>query len=179
MRRSYREFRRRAEEIRLLLLDVDGTLTRGTILYTGEECSTLAFDVKDGLGIQCARSSGIRVGILSGRGGRALDRRASELGIDPVITNRSDKAVAFDELLQELSLEPREVAYVGDDLTDLPVIERCGFGFVPRDGAVEVKRAADRVLSRRGGKGCVREAIEILLRARDQWDDRVSEYRDR
>ncbi|MDX1630552.1 MAG: HAD-IIIA family hydrolase [Thermoanaerobaculia bacterium] len=178
MRLAYRELRHRAAEIRFLLLDVDGTLTPGTVLYTGEERSTLPFEIKDGLGIQCARRSGIRVGILSGRGGAALERRASELGIDPVVTNRSDKARAFEELLDSLDLRAREVAYVGDDLTDLPILDRCGLGFAPRDGAKEVRRTAHRVLSRGGGKGCVREAIEILLRAREQWAERVSEYRE-
>lgn len=177
MRLPYTEFARRARAIRMLLLDVDGTLTAGEIAYTGREEQTVVFDIKDGLGIKLAQRAGIEVAILSGRGSAGLDRRAGELGVERVIANRADKGPAFRELLAEASLEPGQVAYVGDDLTDLPVMLRCGLAFAPRDAVEEVRRQVHRLTAKDGGRGCVREVVEILLRARGQWEELLSAYR--
>lgn len=176
MRITWSELARRASAIRMLLLDVDGTLTDGGIVYTGSDQLTVSFEIKDGLGIQLAKKAGIEVAILTGRSSRALERRMTELGVERLVTERSDKGPAFREILDDAGLEAHEVAYVGDDLTDLPVLLRCGLAFSPRDGVQEVRQAAHRVLSRDGGAGCVREAVEVLLRARGQWDELLAPY---
>lgn len=177
MRLTYTDLAARAAAIRMLLLDVDGTLTSGSLAYTGREQITVTFDIKDGLGIKLAQQAGIDVRILSGRASHALERRAAELGIDRLVTRRSDKSNAFREILEEGDLEAREIAYVGDDLPDLPVMLRCGLAFAPRDAVEEVRQGAHRVLSKEGGRGCVREAIEIILRARGDWERLVASYR--
>lgn len=177
MRITYTELAARAAAIRLVLLDVDGTLTPGTLAYTGSEHITVTFDIKDGLGIKLAQRVGLEVAVLSGRASHALERRAAELGIERLVTRRSDKTNAFEEILEEADLSADEVAYVGDDLPDLPVMLRCGLAFAPRDAVEEVRQVAHRVLSRDGGRGCVREAIEILLRARGDWDGLIRVFK--
>lgn len=168
--------RDRARRLTWLLLDVDGVLTDGRLLYgpRGEELK--AFDVKDGMGLGLLRRAGLQVGLLSGRKSAALKARAGEVGVSFLRMACADKAAAFAELLAEKGLAAEEVAYAGDDLPDLPVLVACGLSFAPADAVAEVRRHAHRVLGASGGRGAVREIAEILLEARGQWDEVVSAY---
>lgn len=153
----------RARRLRWLLLDVDGVLTDGRLWYGADGAVAKAFDVKDGLGIELARAAGLRVGLLTGRSDAATDARARELGMDLVLRGRGDKREAFAAFLAEQGVAAEEVAYVGDDLPDLPVLAQCGLGAAPADAVEAVRRAAAVVLTRRGGRGAVRELVELIL----------------
>ena len=150
----------------------DGGLYDGA---SGER--TLRFDIKDGLAVREAARAGLRPMILSGRANPAVRRRAAELGIDIVVLARSDKGPAFAELCAEHGIRPETVAAIGDDLQDLPVLAACGLSFAPADAAEDVLAMATVHLGRPGGHGAVREAVELLLRARGQWDAVVARFR--
>ena len=157
---------RRAAAVQWLLLDVDGVMTDGRLHYTAAGEEIKVFHVRDGLGVQRARQAGIEVGILSGRASGALERRAADLGIDVLIQGRDDKGPAFEEFLATQGTTPERVAYVGDDLQDLPVLERVGLSFAPADAVEAVRRQVDHVLTTAGGAGAVREVVELLLASR-------------
>lgn len=167
---------RRAQSIDWLLLDVDGVLTDGRLYFSGSGEALKVFHVRDGLAMQLARRAGVRVGLLSSRRSAALARRAAELDLDAVMTGRDDKLRAYTGFLAAQATRPERVAYVGDDLPDLPVIHRTGLSFCPADAVPEVRSAVDRVLSARGGQGAVREAVEWLLRARGSWESLVAQW---
>lgn len=170
------DLRRRAEQLEWLLLDVDGVLTDGTIFMSGRGESVKAFNVKDGLGIKIARSAGLKVGILSARRSQALERRASQLGIDLLMSGQEDKAAAFDRFLDQQSTSAGRVAYIGDDLNDLAVLGRCGLSFAPADAVEAVRAVVHVVLPIRGGRGAVRQMIEHVLEARGDWKHVLSDY---
>ena len=170
------ELTRRAVELEWLLLDVDGVLTDGGLEYGPRGPSTLRFHVRDGMAIRLAQTAGLGVGVLSGRSSRALDRRAQELDLDPVLTGERHKEQALDEFLDRRGLAPRQVAYIGDDVNDLTVLGRCGLSFAPSDAVAEVRAVVDVTLSRRGGDAVVREMIERILGARGDWDRLVSRF---
>lgn len=167
---------RRASRIAWLLLDVDGVLTDGRLHISGAGESLKAFHVRDGLAIKLAREGGLRVGWLTARRSAALARRASELAIDALVAGREDKLRAFEGFLGARRLSAEQIAYVGDDLPDLPVLRRAQLSFAPADAAPEVRAAVDRVLAANGGQGAVREAIEWLLRARGSWESLVARW---
>lgn len=170
------DLRRRAEQLEWLLLDVDGVLTDGTIFMSGRGETIKAFNVKDGLGIKIARQVGLKVGILSARRSPALERRAAELGVDALMVGQEDKATAFDRFLDQQSISPGRVAFIGDDLNDLAVLGRCGLSFAPADAAEEVRALAHVVVSAPGGRGAVRQMIEHVLEARDDWKSVLSSF---
>ncbi|MFB3145382.1 MAG: KdsC family phosphatase [Candidatus Methylomirabilales bacterium] len=165
-----REVRERAKGIRLLLLDVDGVLTDGRIVYGNAGLEVLAFHVRDGLAIKAAQGAGITVGLVSGRKSEALLRRAEELGLVEVHTGVEDKVGVYRELLMRYHLDDAGVAYMGDDLPDLPLLQRAGLAISVADAPVEVRSAAHLVTSLPGGKGAVREAVEWLLKSQGVWD---------
>lgn len=162
------------KRIRLVLLDVDGVLTTGEIVYTGAELETKTFNVRDGLGIRLLMRAGIGVGIVTGRRSAALDRRCSELGITLVFDGVSDKGAVLDEILSKTGLSVDEVAFMGDDLPDISLMRRVGFGVAVADAAEQVKHAADIVTGKKGGCGAVRELAESILRANDIWDELIA-----
>ncbi|HEY2737876.1 MAG TPA: phenylphosphate carboxylase subunit delta [Thermoanaerobaculia bacterium] len=161
---------RHARALEWILLDVDGVLTDGRLVYGPEGEQWKTFDVRDGIGLKLSQKAGLKVGILSGRLSEALRFRAGELGLDALIMDRPEKASAFAEFLTAHNTAPGKVAYMGDDLLDLPVILRCGLSFAPSDAAPEVRERVHRVVGHRGGRGAVREMCEILLRARGDWE---------
>lgn len=171
---SDEDFARRARSLDWLLFDVDGVFTDGRLVYGADGERWKVFHVRDGLGVKLARKAGLKVGILSGRGNAALERRAQEIGLDALIQDRDDKDSAFTELLEEHGVDPDRVAYAGDDLLDLPVIRRCGLSFAPADAVPEVLERVDRVLRSPGGGGAVREACELVLKARGDWGGLVA-----
>ena len=166
----------RARQLEWLLLDVDGVLTDGRLIYgpAGEEQKV--FHVRDGLGLRLLQRAGVKVGILSGRKSDALRVRAAELGIDWLLMDRSDKGPAFTDFVLSHGLLPAQVAFMGDDLVDLPVMVRCGLAFAPADAVAEVREHAHLVLQERGGYGVVRELCELLVRARGQWEELIAPY---
>lgn len=170
------EFRRRAEQLEWVLCDVDGVLTDGSLYMEGKGETLKVFHVRDGLGLKLARSAGLEVGLLSARSSAALARRASQLGIDVVMTGREDKLAAFEEFLRRQETNASRVAYIGDDLNDVAVLGRCGLAFAPADAAAELADLVHLRLERPGGRGAVREMIEHLLKARGEWSRVLSEF---
>jgi 3-deoxy-D-manno-octulosonate 8-phosphate phosphatase (KDO 8-P phosphatase) len=167
----------RAAAVELLLLDVDGVLTDGRVTYTDAGDEIKRFHVRDGSGLKIWQSLGLRAAVISGRTSRAVERRAKELGLAPVIQGRSDKLPAFRDLLAELDLHPAQVCAVGDDLPDLPVLSRCGLSVAVADACPEVRAVAYHTTSAVGGAGAVREAIEWVLKLRGQWAGVVERFR--
>lgn len=160
----------RAAGLAWLLFDVDGVFTDGRLIYgqAGEEWKV--FDVRDGLAVRLAREAGLKIGLLSGRESHALATRARELGADALLMSCDDKDRGFTRFLAEQRTEAGRVAYMGDDLVDLPVLLRCGLSFAPADAAAEVRERVDLVLERPGGRAAVREMVELVLRARGDWE---------
>ncbi len=163
-------------EIKLLVLDVDGVLTDGTLIINADGSETKFFNTLDGHGIRMWRRAGLEVAIISGRESEPTRRRAAQLGIEHVFQDCHFKLPVIEELLGRLDLTPEKVAYVGDDLMDLPVIRYVGFGVAVADAADEVKQYADYVTTKPGGKGAVRETIEHILKGTDKWDKLMERY---
>ena len=170
------EIQRRAANIKLLMMDCDGVLTDGRIwiLENGEDQKT--FHTRDGLGIELLHRAGLRSGIISGRISSALERRAQSLGVSFLWQGREDKRQAFADTLAHAGVSHDEVAYVGDDLTDLPLLGLSGLGVAVADAAAEVKAHAHYVTGANGGHGAVREVVELILKAQGRWDDIVRSY---
>lgn len=166
----------RAAKIELLLLDVDGVLTDGGIVYTdaGEEIKR--FHVRDGSGLKFWHLAGKRSAILSGRKSPAVDRRAAELGIGVVVQGRAEKLPAFEAILAETGLRAEQVCAVGDDLPDVPVLRRAGLAVAVADACAEARAAAHYTTAVPGGHGAVRDAIEWLLKLQGAWNSLVSRY---
>ncbi len=160
-------------DIEFLLVDVDGVLTDGRIHFDRDGKEYKSFHVHDASGFVYWHRAGHRSGFLSGRGGEVVERRARELGVHEVILNRTDKGVAFRELLGRQHLDPQRVAYVGDDLLDLPVLRQVGFAATVPEARRELLAEAQFVAQRPAGFGAVRDIIEELLRAQGRWDDIV------
>ena len=169
MKLSRRALAARAARIRLLVLDVDGVLTDGGLLYGagGEELKR--FHVHDGLAVVAARRLGLEVAVISGRESAALAQRLKELGVTEVQQRVDDKVPALASLTARLGVRPAQVAVMGDDLPDLPLMRLAGLALAPANAVAEVRAAAHWVSRRAGGAGAVREAIEVLLRARRAW----------
>ncbi|MEJ2201996.1 MAG: HAD-IIIA family hydrolase [Desulfuromonadaceae bacterium] len=163
-------------QIKLLLLDVDGVLTDGRISYDNDGLESKSFDVKDGHGLKLVQRAGIRVGIITGRSSEVVAVRAKELGIDLVYQGAKDKLIPYLELLQTLGLADEEVAYVGDDLVDLPLLRRVGFAATVADAVDDVKPWVDYVARRPGGRGAVREICDFLLKNSGAWSRVTARY---
>jgi 3-deoxy-D-manno-octulosonate 8-phosphate phosphatase (KDO 8-P phosphatase) len=163
-------------KIKLLLLDVDGVMTDGRIIYDNDGGETKAFDVKDGHGLKLVQRAGIKVGIITGRQSAVVARRAAELGIELVYQGAKDKSLPFNDILEKLALMPEEVAYVGDDIVDLPVMRKVGFAATVADAVDDVKPYADMVSERSGGRGGVREICEFLLKESGRWSAVTRHY---
>lgn len=150
--------------IRLFVMDVDGTMTDGAVYLDGKGGEFKRFDVRDGLGIACLMRSGVRTAIISGRESAVTAVRAKELGIEVVVQGVKDKLAAIREIASRISLEPEDIAYIGDDVNDRSCIKWSGIGFAPSDARSEAKEAADVVTEAPGGYGAVREAVEYILK---------------
>ncbi len=164
----------RCRGLRLLLADVGGVMTDGTVLLLPDGSEAKAFHVRDGMATVLAHRAGLRTGVLSGRSSPVVARRAAELGMTVVRQGMGDKGRALREILQEEQLRPEQVAYIGDDLSDLPVFAEVGLSAAPADAPLEVRLAALMVTDARGGHGCLREVVEAILRARGQWESALA-----
>jgi 3-deoxy-D-manno-octulosonate 8-phosphate phosphatase (KDO 8-P phosphatase) len=160
----------------MLLTDVDGVMTDGTILLLPDGREAKAFHVRDGLGIVLAQRAGLRTGILSGRTSEIVEARARELGMAVVRQGVVDRLTAFREVLAEHGLEGHEVAYIGDDVNDLHLLGEVGLSAAPADAPFEVRSQVFMVMEARGGRGCLREFIEAILRARGDWERAIAVF---
>jgi 3-deoxy-D-manno-octulosonate 8-phosphate phosphatase (KDO 8-P phosphatase) len=168
--------RKAAKKIELLILDVDGVMTDGSIILDNNGNEYKAFYVRDGHGIRMLIKSGIRVAIITGRYSKVVERRAAELGITEVFQKCHDKRTAYAELLAKYGLEDAAVAYVGDDIVDIPVMQKVGLPVAVADAAGEVQEIACLVTKNRGGRGAVREVTDLILKCRGRWEALFSEY---
>jgi 3-deoxy-D-manno-octulosonate 8-phosphate phosphatase (KDO 8-P phosphatase) len=166
----------RAAAIRLFVMDVDGVLTTGDIAYTADGDELKTFNIRDGLGIKLLQRAGIETAIITGRTSAIVERRARELGIAHVFQGQEDKRAAFDSLLQHTGLAAEAVAYIGDDLPDLPLIRRAGLGMTVALGDPRVCAAAHWISNCPGGRGAVREAAEFILQAQDKLGTLLAAY---
>ena len=165
----------RAKKIRVLIMDVDGVLTDGRIWLLSRRDGTASeikgFSAYDGAGLKLARAAGLRTGLITGRESTAVAQRARECEIEFVYQHRATKTAAFEEIMQLTGASESEVAYVGDDLPDLPILMRVGLAAAVANAAPEVKRAAHMVTKRSGGEGAVREVIELIVKAQGKWEE--------
>ena len=164
------------QKIKLLALDVDGVLTDGSIYISPAGEVFKGFNAKDGMGISCALRSGLQIAVITGRQSPIVERRCEELGIKLFMQGVKDKRLALQKMAQELGLTREEIAYMGDDLNDIPAFKASGLNFVPADGSIEVLAVADIITKAKGGRGAVREAITMILAAQDNWEQIVNSY---
>jgi len=160
----------RCRALKLILTDVDGVMTDGTVLLLPDGREAKSFHIRDGLAVVLAHGAGLKTGLLSGRSSEAVARRAQDLGMAVVRQGVRDKEAALREILAEQAVTAQEVAYVGDDINDLPVMNAVALSAAPADAPFEVRAAAFMVLEAPGGRGCLREFIEAVLRARGEWE---------
>lgn len=173
---SDQEVRRRAAAIRMVLLDVDGVLTDGR-LYLGRDGEEFrAFYVRDGLAIRLGQSAGLEFGIVSGRDSPLVTLRAKELKIEHVHQGVHAKGQRFDEIVAATGLEPSQVCFVGDDLIDVPALRRAGLAVCPADSCEETVKFAHYICKNKGGRGAVREVVDLILRSAGQWDSAMTRF---
>lgn len=162
--------------IDLLLLDVDGVLTDGSITYSDSGEQIKSFHSRDGLGLRLLMDSGIGVGIITGRKSKALEYRCENLGITLLFDGIKDKSKALDTISARTGIAAENIAFVGDDLIDLPVMKRVGLSFCVPEAPEEVKTHSDIITSQKGGRGAVREICDSILKARGLWDAILNQY---
>jgi len=162
--------RDRARKIKMILMDVDGTLTDGTLLVTPDGEEIKSYNVKDGLGILLAHLAGFKTGIITGKTSKSLEKRVERLNMIELHQGVTDKKKVLLEILEKHHLRPEEVAYIGDDLGDLDVINSVGFAGAVADAHREIKKRSHFICVNPGGKGAVREFIEFIFIAQDKWE---------
>ena len=173
------DVRERLERVRLLVLDVDGVLTDGTLIYSADGEEYKQFSVRDGLAIRLLLQAGVQVAVITGRSSEVVTTRCRELGVQSefIVLGSRDKNADLDRIERLLGIEDRtEIAAMGDDLPDLPMLLRAGFTACPADAAPEVAAACDLVCGAVGGRGAVRELAEILLKAQGKWMEQVGDW---
>lgn len=165
-----------AKNIKLLILDVDGVLTDGGIILDNEGNEFKAFHVRDGHGIKMLHKAGIKVAIITGRHSKIVERRAHELGITEVYQRCHIKSVAYEHLIEKLGISDNEVAYIGDDIVDIPIFKRVALSAAVADATEETKAEAMIVTKNRGGRGAVREICDLILKSNGKWKELTDEY---
>jgi 3-deoxy-D-manno-octulosonate 8-phosphate phosphatase (KDO 8-P phosphatase) len=161
--------RERCTAIELLVVDVDGVLTAGGIVYGHPELAFKEFHVRDGSGLKVWHRAGKRTGLVTGRTSPVVDRRAAELGISLVVQGAADKMPAYRGIVAEASVTDEAVCYVGDDLPDVPLLRACGLAVAVADACSEARTVAHYITQVPGGRGAVRETIELILRCQGRW----------
>jgi YrbI family 3-deoxy-D-manno-octulosonate 8-phosphate phosphatase len=164
------------QAIELILSDVDGVLTNGSIIFDNEGIETKRFHIRDGLGIKLWQRSGGKFGLITGRSSHIVNVRATELGINVVRQGIEQKVIALREIAGELKLAPEQICYIGDDLPDLAAVKLAGLGVAVADACPELRQSADYVTSLPGGQGAVRETIELILKSQQRWEDLLQQY---
>ncbi|HEX9780109.1 MAG TPA: HAD family hydrolase [bacterium] len=166
----------RASAVRVLVLDVDGVLTDGRIIYADEGDELKHFDVQDGAALVFWHRLGLKSAIISGRKSRLVKRRAKEMRVDAVIQGKLQKRAAYEQVLKRFRAQPDEVCVIADDLMELPMLRRSGLAVAVPGAAPEVKAVSHYVTSRPGGAGAVREVVELILKAKGLWDEILKRY---
>ncbi len=166
----------RCQPIELILSDVDGVLTSGELIFDNQGIETKQFHIRDGLGIKLWQRAGYKFGLVTGRSSHIVKVRAAELGIEIVRQTAEDKLPASQEIIDQLGLDPKQVCYIGDDLPDLPAVQAVGLGVAVADACPELRQSAHFVTTHAGGKGAVRETVEMILKAQKRWDDLIQKY---
>jgi 3-deoxy-D-manno-octulosonate 8-phosphate phosphatase (KDO 8-P phosphatase) len=173
--------RKRAARIKVMLMDVDGTITDGSVALLsqpdGSALEIKTFDAHDGQGISLGRTAGLRMGVITGRGSPALRRRMNELNVEFVYEKQAHKIAAYEEIVKKTGVREEEVAFLGDDLPDLSVMRRVGLAVAVGNAAPEVKHLAHYTTVRNGGKGAARELVELILRSKGIWDEMIDKAR--
>lgn len=170
------DIQRRAAAIRMLAMDVDGVLTDGQLLFSDNGLELKAFNTQDGQGLNLLAKQGIQLAIITGRKSTTVDHRAKELNIQHVYQACSNKLETLQHLMESSKLSLQEIAYVGDDLPDLPVLTRVGFAVAVADAAADVKEHSHWVTPRPGGKGAIRDVCELILTAQNKWKSALDPY---
>ncbi|PIV89225.1 MAG: phenylphosphate carboxylase subunit delta [Hydrogenophilales bacterium CG17_big_fil_post_rev_8_21_14_2_50_63_12] len=166
----------RARAVRMIAFDVDGVLTDGSLIYGDDGQEYKAFNSRDGHGIKMLRASGVETAIITGRSSQVVLLRARNLGIAHLFQGADDKLGAFEKLLASMNLAPEQIAYMGDDLVDLPVLRRCGLAISVPDAPDAVKARCHYVTHTGAGRGAAREACELILRAQGTWAAQLALY---
>lgn len=166
----------RALAVRMMVFDVDGVLTDGSLFYDDRGEEYKAFNSRDGHGIKMLRASGVDTAIITGRTSQVVLHRCRNLGIVHIHQGADDKLAAFRKLLEASKLEPRQIAYMGDDVVDLPVINRCGLAITVPDAPPEVRARCQVITTASAGRGAAREACELIMRAQGTWAAQLALY---
>ncbi len=164
-------------DFKLLVSDVDGVLTDGSVLLHADGTESKRFNLQDGHGIRMWKRAGLEMALLSGRASPATSRRAEQLQIEHVIEGAKTKLPQLKSLLERLGVTPAQTVYVGDDLLDIPPVHHVGLGVAVANAVFELKRVADMVTEKAGGEGAVREVIEVVLKRSGRWDALMERYR--
>lgn len=167
---------RNLADIKLLVLDIDGVMTDGTIVINSDGSESKFFNSLDGHGIKMWQRAGLRVAILSGRVSEPTRHRATQLEIEDVFENCHNKLPVLKEFIKKINLSPESVAYIGDDVMDLPVMRYVGFSIAVANAVDDVKKQADFITTREGGRGAVREAIEYIMKNSGKWQELMQRY---
>ncbi len=167
----------KAKKIKLVVTDVDGVLTDGKVYLDQNTNELKSFNIKDGLGMKLLMKQNLVVAVITGRQSHIVDRRMTELGVTEVHQSQPDKRLCFASLLKKFNLEAQQVAYLGDDLPDLPLMNQCGLGVAVADGHWFLQQQADWVTSSRGGEGAFRELAELILGAQGLLPAILEEYK--
>lgn len=163
----------KAQKIKLLILDVDGVMTNNMLIYSDDGLESKTFNTRDGHGMVLLQKSGIEIAIITGRKSQLVTNRMQDLKVKHVHQGVPDKLPTFLKLVEKLELSFDEIAYIGDDILDLPILMRIGLAVTPADGDDEVKSRVDYISAYKGGQGCVREICEIILRSQDRWQQHM------
>lgn len=166
----------KAKRIKLLLLDVDGVLTDGRIIYDSKGRDLKLFDVHDGLGVYLLKKAGIKTILITAKGSRAIKPRARDMRVEAVFENISPKSSVLDKILKKYKVNAEEVCFVGDDLVDLCLMKRVGFAVAVFNACAEIKQNANYITLKEGGRGAVREVAELILKSQGKWQDLVGLY---
>ncbi len=170
------ELTEKARKIKILLLDVDGVLTDGRIIYDSSGRDMKFFDVHDGLGVYCLKKAGIKTILITAKGSRAISPRARDMQVEGVYENISPKTAALEKILKKYKVNTEEICFVGDDLVDLCLMKRVGLPIAVFNAAPEIKQSASYITLRHGGRGAVREVSELILKAQGRWEEIVGVY---
>ncbi|MGB3210801.1 MAG: HAD hydrolase family protein [Desulforhopalus sp.] len=169
----------KAKEIELLLLDVDGVLTDGNLLYTGSGEESKAFNTQDGFGLRLLREAGVEVGVITARKSDVVARRAAELKMRYIYQGMGNKNEAFKEVMKVSGLKPYQIAYMGDDWLDLVLLQQVGLAIVPANGVREAQEIAHYITERSGGRGAVRDACNLILESKNLVTELLQKYKNR
>lgn len=166
----------RAKKVKLLIMDVDGVLTDGRIIYANSGDQLKFFDVTDGMGLALLSHAGLKSAILTAKKSKVVARRAKDMHIDKVYQNAHRKSEVFKKILNDFKVSPEEVCFIGDDVIDISVLKKVGFAICAPNAVSEVKNEVHYITKREGGRGAVREVIDMILKTQGKWDEAIKEY---